>query len=160
MAKDLEKIIEKLPPEIIELRREIHQHPELGFQEFETAKRVISHIENIPGVTLRTGVAKTGIVATLGADKSGPCIALRADMDCLPIQEETGKTYASKNEGLMHACGHDGHTACLVGAVKALSEIQDELAGPVKFLFQPAEEGGAGGKYMVEEEWFRVYLWR
>jgi amidohydrolase len=100
---------------------------------------------------VRRDVAVTGLVVTLDADKPGPCIALRADMDCLPIEEETGLGYASQTPGLMHACGHDGHTAALVGAAVVLAQLRDELRGPVKFLFQPAEEGGAGGKRMVDE---------
>lgn len=149
--KDIKPIINKLLPELIELRHSIHENPELGFQEVETAQKVVDAIGGLPNITLQTGVATTGVVAVLGAGKKGPCVALRADMDCLPITEETGKPYASKKPGLMHACGHDGHTTCLVGAVKVLSEIQDELAGPVKFIFQPSEEKDGGANVMCNE---------
>jgi len=143
--------IERVLDEIVALRQEIHENPELCYEESGTAERVLKHIQPIEGLEIRTGLAETGIVATLGADKPGPCVALRADMDALPIEETSDVPYKSKVPGKMHACGHDGHTSCLVGAVKVLSEIRDELKGPVKFIFQPAEEGGAGGKRMCEE---------
>ena len=148
---DLKPIIDRIVPRIRQLRRELHAQPELGYKEVATVARVTSMLETLPGLTLRRNVAVTGLVATLGATKSGPCVALRADMDCLPIQEETGLPYASTKPGLMHACGHDGHTAALVGAALVLAQIRDELSGPVKFIFQPAEEGGAGGRRMTEE---------
>lgn len=147
----LKPLIAEVLPGIVELRHQLHENPELGFKEVETAKRVAEILRNLPGFTVRTGVADTGIVALLGAEKSGPCVALRADMDCLPIEEETGLPYSSKKPGLMHACGHDGHTSALVGAATVLSRISDELSGPVKFLFQPAEEGGAGAERMIVE---------
>lgn len=147
----LKPLIEKVLPEITQLRHELHENPELGFQEVETSKRIAGILEGLPGFTVKTGVAETGIVALLGSDKPGPCVALRADMDCLPIEEETGLPYASKTKGLMHACGHDGHTSALIGAAKVLSEVANELSGPVKFIFQPAEEGGAGADRMVDE---------
>jgi amidohydrolase len=149
--KNLPGDIDSILPQLVELRHELHAHPELGYQEHETARRLLDRLEKLPGLLVRTGVAGTGIVATLGADKSGPCIALRADMDALPIQEDTGRAYASQNAGCMHACGHDGHMACLIGAATVLAGRADELKGPVKFIFQPAEEGGAGGKRMYHE---------
>jgi amidohydrolase len=148
---DLKPLVQEVLPEVRALRRHLHAHPEPGFQEVETSRRVAEILAALPGFTLRRGVAVTGLVATLGAEKRGPCVALRADMDCLPILEETGVAHASKTPGLMHACGHDGHTAALVGAALVLAKVRDELTGPVKFLFQPAEEGGAGGKRMVDE---------
>jgi amidohydrolase len=148
---DLKPLIANIVPEIQRLRRELHAHPEPGYKEVETARRVVAALETCGAWSLRTGVAVTGVVATLGADKPGPCVALRADMDCLPIAEETGAPHASTNPGLMHACGHDGHTAALVGAALVLAQIRDELQGPVKLIFQPAEEGLAGGRRMVEE---------
>lgn len=147
----LEQLIEDITPEIGELRRELHMYPEPAFEEVETAARVAEKLERIPGIDIDTGVAGTGIVATIGGEKTGPCVALRADMDCLRMQEKNSFSHASKRPGLMHACGHDGHTAALVGAALVLGQIQDELAGPVKFLFQPAEENRGGAKVMLEE---------
>jgi amidohydrolase len=149
--KPIEAIINEIAPSIVALRHEIHAHPELGFEEHETSRRVLEQIEGLPNLSIRTGVAKTGIVATLNPEKSGPCVALRAELDCLPIQEETGLPYASKVPGKMHACGHDGHTSCLVGAAKVLSRIAEDLPGKVKFIWQPAEEGGGGGAVMCRE---------
>lgn len=145
------QLAQKLAPEMAEFRRMLHKHPEPAFEEYTTSKAIAERLRLIPGMEVETGVARTGVVALLGRDKKGPCVALRADMDCLRMQEANSFAHASANEGLMHACGHDGHTACLLGAALALSELQDELAGPVKFLFQPAEENHGGGKYMVEE---------
>jgi amidohydrolase len=135
-------------PKLIALRHDLHACPELAYEERHTAGRVLSELSSLPGFDIQKDIAVTGIVATLCREKSGPCVALRADMDALPIEELTGKPYASKNPRKMHACGHDGHTTCLVGAAHLLSEMQDKLAGPVKFIFQPAEEGGAGGEKM------------
>jgi amidohydrolase len=149
--RDIELLIAEVLDDIVGLRHEIHENPELLYEESGTAERVLKHISPIEGLEIRTGVAETGIVVTLGGEKTGPCVALRADMDALPIEETGNVLYKSKVPGKMHACGHDGHTSCLVGAVKVLSEIRDDLAGPVKFVFQPAEEGGAGGKRMCEE---------
>ena len=142
--------INRCLPEVIALRHDLHQHPEIGYEETETAAKVVARLERTGCLKVETGIAKTGVVATLGAEKTGKCIALRADMDCLPILEESGKPWSSKQPGLMHACGHDGHTSCLLGSALVLSEIRDSLKGPVKFIFQPAEEGGAGGREMVE----------
>lgn len=148
--ENLVPLIESLYPRLRKIRHELHANPELGFEETETAGRIVDELERIPGYDIEKGVAGTGVVALLGAEKSGPCVALRADMDALPIEEETGKPYASKKPGCMHACGHDGHIACLLGAAMVLSEIADELSGPVKLLFQPAEEMGYGGREMCE----------
>ena len=149
--RDIAPIIDGVVDEITSLRHEIHENPELKYEESGTAERVLKHIRPIEGIEIRTGVAETGVVATLGGERDGPCVALRADMDALPMEETTDVAYRSKVPGKMHACGHDGHTSCPVGAVKVLSEIRDDLEGPVKFIFQPAEEGGAGGKRMCEE---------
>ncbi len=145
---DLPATIESMLSSVVDLRHHLHAHPELGFEEHDTARRIAAELEQIDNLDVRTGVAKTGIVATLNADKPGKCVALRADMDGLTIEEETGLPYASKNPGHMHACGHDGHMACLVGAAKVLSHIADDLPGKVKFIFQPAEEGRGGGNAM------------
>ena len=150
--RDITPIIEDVLDNVVGLRHEIHENPELCYEEVGTAQRVLKHLEEIDGLDIRTGVAETGIVATLGAEKDGLCVALRAGMDALPIEETNDVPYRSKVPGKMHACGHDGHTSCLVGAAKVLGQIRDELEGPVKFIFQPAEEGGAGGKRMCEED--------
>jgi amidohydrolase len=149
--RSIEPLIDAALPQLIELRHDLHSHPELSYNEYRTAGRVLEKLQALPGLDIRTGVAETGIVATLGAEKKGPCVALRADMDALPIEEQTGAAYASQEKGKMHACGHDGHTTCLVGAAQILHGLADELQGPVKFVFQPAEEGGAGAKRMCEE---------
>jgi amidohydrolase len=147
--------VASVDPDVLEtvtaLRREIHANPEPGFDVQETAQRVLRHLAGLPGLRIRTPVARNGIVATLNADRPGRCVALRADMDCLPLTEATGADYASTKPGLMHACGHDGNTACLVGAALMLSRMADRLGGKVKFIFQPAEEAGGGGQVMVEE---------
>ncbi len=144
------RLVEDATPPAVALRHELHAHPELGFQEHDTARRIHDRLLQIPNLRVQTGVAGTGIVALLNADRDGPCVALRAELDALPITEETNAAYASKSLGRMHACGHDGHMACLVGAAMVLSKIADTLPGRVKFVFQPAEEGGGGAKVMID----------
>ena len=131
------------------LRRDFHSHPELGFHEVRTAGIVAKEL-NALGLELHTGVAETGVVAVLEGSKPGPVLLVRADMDALPITEETGAPYASQNPGVMHACGHDGHTAILLTVAKMLHAHRSELAGTVKFVFQPAEEGMGGAEKMIE----------
>src|SRR5918994_1394706 len=135
---------------IVALRRDIHREPELGFDTKKTAENVLSALEGLP-LEVQTGVAENGTGATLRGADDGPTVGLRADMDALPIHEETGLPFASEIDGKMHACGHDGHTSMLVGAAHALCGMRERLNGTVKFFFQPAEEGGGGGKVMVEE---------
>ncbi len=147
---DIETLVRGVVPAATELRHDLHAHPELGYEEHETARRIAEQLRELPGLDITTGVAGTGIVATMNGDAPGRCVALRADMDALPIREETGLPYASRNDGKMHACGHDGHMSCLVGAAKVLTRIADELPGKVKFIFQPAEEGGGGGRAMCD----------
>src|SRR5436853_4521257 len=141
----------KIEKQLVQIRREIHAHPELGFQEFQTSQ-TISDVLTTLGIEHQRGVAKTGIVATLG-DGHGPTIALRADMDALPIQEANDVPYKSQTPGVMHACGHDAHTASLLGAAELLA--QENIHGTIRLLFQPSEEGGAedksGGLLMVQE---------
>jgi len=146
-----------LSTELIRLRRDIHRHPELSFQEVRTAQLVAETLQEIGGFTVRTEVGKTGVVGELGTGQ-GPTIAIRADMDALPVQEETGAEYASVNEGVMHACGHDGHTAILLGVARLLKEqfTQNNLSGTVRLLFQPSEEdsdaeGKSGATRMLED---------
>lgn len=139
-----------LSDEIVALRRDFHRHPELGFQERRTAGVVADALTNL-GLEVHTGVAETGVVALLVGGKPGPTVLLRFDMDALPIQEETGAPYASIHDGVMHACGHDGHTAIGIAVAKMLHEYIASLPGVVKFVFQPAEEGMGGAKRMVAE---------
>jgi len=141
--------IAALAPEIGEWRRDIHANPEMGFEETRTAQMVAERLRSF-GVQVHTGFAKTGVVGVLRNGGSGRVIGLRADMDCLPMTEETGLPHASSTPGKMHACGHDGHTAMLLGTAKYLAESRN-FDGTVVFLFQPAEEGGGGGRVMVEE---------
>ena len=140
--------LEQAQPTLVQWRRDIHQHPELGEQETRTAKLVADHLLAL-GLTVRTGVGKTGVVAVLKGAKPGPRIALRADMDALPVTEQTNLPFASKVKaeyrgqpvGVMHACGHDAHVAILMGVAQALVAAKDDLPGEVMFVFQPAEEG-------------------
>ncbi len=134
--------------DLVTWRRRFHQHPELGFQEQETAAFISSQLTNW-GIEHRTAVAQTGIVAVIPGQRPGPVLAIRADMDALPIQEENEVPYRSQLPGKMHACGHDGHTAILLGVAAYLSEHND-FAGTVKLIFQPAEEGPGGAKPMIE----------
>jgi len=151
-VKDIQSVVESVLSDVVTLRHEIHAHPELAYQEHETSRRVVERLQKIPGLKIQTGLAGgTGIVATLNSGKSGKCVALRAELDALPVQEETGRAYASKTDGKMHACGHDGHTSALVGAAMVLSKMADELPGAVKFIWQPAEESGGGGEKMCKE---------
>ncbi len=146
-----------LTSELIRLRRDIHRHPELGFQEFRTAKLVADTLQEIGNIAVRTGVGKTGVVGDLG-DGHGPTIAIRADMDALPIIEQTGAEYASVNAGVMHACGHDAHTAILLGVAHLLKDslANDGWQGNVRFIFQPSEEdeddeGQSGAPRMIAD---------
>ncbi|MEA1673737.1 amidohydrolase [Nitrospirillum sp. BR 11163] len=140
-------------PKIIAWRRDIHEHPELGNQETRTAALVAKHLKSL-GLEVRTGVAKTGVVAVLKGGKPGPVVALRADMDALPVVEQVDVPFASKVKtqyngqevGVMHACGHDTHVAMLMGVAEVLAGMKDQLPGTVKFIFQPAEEGLAKGE--------------
>ena len=158
-----EEVREGFGEKIVALRREIHREPELGFDTKKTAEKVLSALDGLP-LDIQKGVAENGIVATLSGE--GPTVGLRADMDALPIHEETGLPFASEIEGKMHACGHDGHTSMLVGAAHALCGMRERLNGTVKFFFQPAEEGGGGGKVMVDDgvaddvdSVFALHLW-
>lgn len=131
-------------------RRDLHRHPELAFQEHRTAGVVAEHLARL-GLEVRTGVGRTGVVGLLEGAADGPTVMLRFDMDALPIHEETGLPFASQHPGRMHACGHDGHTAIGMGVATLLAERQAELAGRVKFVFQPAEEVGAGAQAMIAD---------
>ncbi len=143
------KEAKKISDWIIEIRRELHKHPELMYEEFKTSELVRRELDQLD-IPYKSPIAKTGVLATIG-NGNGPCVALRADMDALPIHEETDVPFRSEIDGKMHACGHDCHTAMLLGAAKILKSKENEINGTIKLLFQPAEEGGAGGKLMREE---------
>ena len=130
------------------MRRDFHRHPELGFQEFRTAGVVARELKEL-GLEVSTGIAKTGVVALIEGSRPGPVVLLRFDMDALPILEQTEADYTSQNPGVMHACGHDGHTAVGLTVARLLHAHQTELAGTVKLVFQPAEEGLGGADGMV-----------
>ena len=141
--------------EIAAIRRDIHAHPELAYEEHRTSDIVAARLAEW-GLEVTRGLGKTGLVGTLRRGNSLKAIGLRADMDCLPMDETNDFEHASKNPGRMHACGHDGHTAMLLGAAKVLSEKRD-FEGAVHFIFQPAEEGGGGGKAMIDDGLFEKF---
>jgi amidohydrolase len=132
------------------IRRDLHSHPELGFEEFRTAE-IISRSLNQAGLVVTSAIGQTGVVGTLKGGKPGLTILLRFDMDALPIHEETGASYASQNPGVMHACGHDGHVTAGLCIARLLSARYRELAGTFKFMFQPAEEGLGGAELMIRD---------
>jgi hippurate hydrolase len=144
--------------ELAEWRQDFHRHPELGYGEHRTAEKVAGRLAAFGLDAVETGVGRTGVVGVLHGrgGAGGPAIMLRADMDALPIPEETGAPHASVNPGVMHACGHDGHTAMLLGAARHLAETRN-FDGTVYFCFQPAEEGGAGAKAMLDDGLFERY---
>jgi amidohydrolase len=137
--------IEKSKAEVIKIRRFIHMNPELGNRESETAKLIAAKLKPL-GFEVRTGVAKTGVVAVLRGGLAGPAVAVRADMDALPVQEATGLAYKSLNPGVMHACGHDVHSSVVLGTALVLNALKSSLKGTVTFIFQPAEEGAPPGE--------------
>ncbi len=142
-----------LLPWLSETRRTIHMNPELGYEEFETSHLIVKNLESF-GLEVHTGIAETGVVGLLETGRPGPTIGIRADMDALSIEESNDVSYKSRRPGKMHACGHDAHVSMLLGAARLLSEnnnLLDGLGGNVKFIFQPAEEGKAGGQRMVDE---------
>lgn len=153
-----QKSIEAMFPKLVEIRRDIHMHPELSNEEARTSKLVAAHLKSLGLTDIKTGVAKHGIVAILQGAHDGPCVAVRADMDALPIKELRSTPYRSQVPGVMHACGHDVHTTCAMGVAELLAKHRDLVHGSVKFIFQPAEEampatfkGDWGAKQMVAE---------
>lgn len=139
-----------IEPRLIEIRRDIHANPELAFEEVRTAGVVAAEMARL-GIVHRTGIAKTGVVAEIPGGRPGPTLLIRADMDALPIHEETGLPFASTIDGKMHACGHDLHTTTLIGVAAVLKDLAPQWAGTVRLVFQPAEEALGGAKRMVAE---------
>lgn len=139
IAEKIKAISNRIFPKLVKLRQELHQYPELAYQEFKTSERVAKELSQLK-LKVKKGIAKTGVVGILEGKKNGKTVALRADMDALPIQEQTNFPYKSKNKGIMHACGHDLHMTCVIGAATILTEMKDELKGNVTFIFQPSEE--------------------
>ena len=169
LKNDLEKQIGPLMDKVIEWRHDIHQNPELSNREYRTAKKIEAHLRSL-NIKVQTKIAYTGVVGLIEGDLPGPTIALRADMDALPVVEKTGLPFASKDKtkylgqtvGIMHACGHDAHVAILMGVAEFLAKNKDQLKGNVMLIFQPAEEGppegeNGGAKMMLEEGIFDKY---
>jgi amidohydrolase len=164
LSADIDKLAAAMEPELLQWRRHLHQNPELSNRETETAKYIAERLKSF-GLVPQVGIARTGVVAVLQGGRPGPVVALRADMDALPVREETNVPFASKatgeyegnKVGVMHACGHDTHMAMLLATAKVLSQLKERLPGSVKFIFQPAEEGAppaetpAGAELMVKE---------
>jgi amidohydrolase len=140
----------RIEPALIEIRRDIHANPELGFEEIRTAGVVARELSRL-GIAHQTGIGKTGVVGLIEGGRPGPVLAIRADMDALPIEEKSGLPFASTKPGLMHACGHDIHTTTLIGVAAVLKELAPQLAGTVKLVFQPAEEGIGGMQAMIAD---------
>jgi hippurate hydrolase len=152
MLDTIRTLADDVFPDVVALRRTIHQNPELGLEEHDTAALIAETLRTLDLDDVQTGVYHTGVVGTLRGGSPGPTCLLRADIDALPIHEDTGLPYASQNEGRMHACGHDAHTASLLGTAMILSKLREDLPGSVRFCFQPTEEKIPGGaKFMIEE---------
>lgn len=150
MTIDYYSEAEALFPYTRAMRRDFHTHPEIGFQEVRTSGIVAQELQTL-GIEVSTGIAETGVIGIIEGNGPGPVVLIRFDMDALPIDEETGAPYASQTPGVMHACGHDGHTAIGLTVAKVLHKHQDQWPGTVKLVFQPAEEGLGGARRMVEE---------
>jgi amidohydrolase len=147
---DIKKRVSENRALIVKTRRDLHLIPEPAYTEKKTSTYITEYLKK-EGLDLRTGIAKYGLVGMMDTGRPGPTLMIRSDMDALPITEETGLEFSSTHDGAMHACGHDGHMAMVLGAVTTLNKIRDKLNGVIKFLFQPAEEGPGGAKPMIEE---------
>ncbi len=152
IKESMQKRLKEIQEEVVEIRRHLHQHPELSFKEFQTSAYIQDKLSSF-GINFEAGMAGTGITGVITPDRPvDKCVALRADIDALPINEANSVSYKSANEGVMHACGHDVHTAMLLGSLKYIQENKDELNVAVKFLFQPGEEKLPGGASMMIKE--------
>jgi amidohydrolase len=156
VATDLKRDIDEMLPGVVADRRHLHEHPELGMHEYETAKFVTERLQALGVDDIRTGISETGVTGLIKGTGSGPgagkVVLVRADMDALPIHEENEVEYKSQVDGVMHACGHDAHTSILLGVARVLMDRRDQFAGTVKLCFQPCEETGPGGaKWMIEQ---------
>jgi hippurate hydrolase len=147
---DIEAAVERITPGLVALRRRLHQHPELAFEEQETARAIVEYLSKI-GAEARTGVGKTGVVTELEGAQPGRRIGLRADIDALPVTEASGVAFPSQVPGRMHACGHDVHTVIALGVAHVLSDLRAQMPGSVKLIFQPAEETLAGAAAMIAD---------
>lgn len=147
---DIYKEVEKMFDQMLLWRRDFHRHPELAYNEIRTSGIVAAHLRSL-GLDVTEHVGKTGVVGLLHGEGPGKVLAMRADMDALPIMEATGFEFSSENPGVMHACGHDGHTAMLMAVATILTKHKDQIKGTIKFIFQPAEEGGRGANAMVRD---------
>jgi amidohydrolase len=154
----LKQLVQSVEKEVIELRRHFHQHPEVSGEEFETSKTIQVKLSEA-GIPFKTGFAKTGVLGIIKGEKPGGTVALRADIDALPIQEENNLSYKSSIHNKMHACGHDAHTAMLVGTGKVLNQMKSEMAGTILLVFQPAEENApvGGSRQMMDDGVFDEY---
>jgi hippurate hydrolase len=148
--RQIESVVARIEPDLIALRRRIHEHPELAFEEHETARAVAGYLTAL-GIPYRTGVGKTGVVAVIEGGADGPTVGLRADMDALPIEEASGVAFSSRVPGKMHACGHDVHTTIALGVAHVLAGARGALPGRVKLIFQPAEETLSGAAAMIAD---------
>ncbi len=165
MTIKIDNEVNKISKNIINWRRHIHTYPELGMELPKTAEFVAEKLSTW-GIDVQTEIGISGVVGKIKGSESGPTIALRADMDALPMQETSNVPYRSKHQNIMHACGHDGHTAMLLGAAKVLSQNKEHLKGSVRFIFQPGEEGYFGAKHMIQDgclegvdEIYGIHLW-
>ncbi|MGK3992723.1 M20 metallopeptidase family protein [Sorangium sp. So ce1024] len=148
MADDLSRDVALLDRDLVAVRRDLHRHPELGYAEVRTAQLVAERLRAL-GLSVRTGIGGTGIIADLEGERPGRTVLLRADMDALPVEEQSGHDFPSETRGVMHACGHDAHVSALLGAARLLAERRDRIAGKVRFVFQPAEELSDGALHMI-----------
>ncbi|MCX7748296.1 MAG: M20 family metallopeptidase [Clostridia bacterium] len=149
ISEKIKNVSHTLKEEFISIRRHLHAFPELGYKEFKTSAFIANYLKDL-GLEVKTHIAGTGVTGLLKSNSSGQTIAIRADMDALPIHEQNEIDYVSKNEGIMHACGHDAHVSIVLGTAKILSKLKNELKTNVKFVFQPGEEGLGGAKKMID----------